>query len=117
METLWSKRGYFGLLWNACILVYYPFISYQRIEVYRVETTDMGTFHWNNGVSGICNPSKYFSTYCTELLTRVSYSTDTIVPVEYSLLKSRGGIKRGKYYCKIVQKFIAHTEDYGTSAI
>ena len=37
METLWFERGYFGLLGNTHILVYYPLISYQRIEVYRVE--------------------------------------------------------------------------------
>ena len=37
METLWPERGYFGLLGNAQILVYYPSISYQRIKVYRVE--------------------------------------------------------------------------------
>ena len=38
------KRGYFGLLGNGHILVYYPLISYQRINVYRVETMDMGRF-------------------------------------------------------------------------
>ena len=37
MEILWFKKGYFGLLGNAHILVYYPIISYQRIEVYRDE--------------------------------------------------------------------------------
>ena len=52
MEILWYKRGYFGLFGNAHILVYYPIIPYQRIEVYRVETMDMGILHWNNGVSG-----------------------------------------------------------------
>ena len=33
-------------------IVYYPFIYYQKIMVYRVETIDMGRSHWNNGVTG-----------------------------------------------------------------
>ena len=32
---------YFGLLGNTHILVYYPRVSSQKIEVYRVETMDM----------------------------------------------------------------------------
>ena len=52
METLWSEKGYFGLLVNDHILVYYPIISYQSIKVYKVETMYMGIFLWNNGVSG-----------------------------------------------------------------
>ena len=67
METLWSEKGYFGLLGNAHILFYYPILSYQRVEVYRVETMDMGGFNWNKGVSVICNPSKYHSNYCNGL--------------------------------------------------
>ena len=51
MEILWSEKGYFGILGNDHILVHYPIISYQRIKVYKVETIDMGRFHWNNGVS------------------------------------------------------------------
>ena len=31
-------------------LVYYPIISYQTIEVYSIETMDMGIFCWNNGI-------------------------------------------------------------------
>ena len=62
---LWSKRGYFVLLGNNHILVYYHIIPYQRIKVYRVETMDMEIFRWNNGVSGKCNPSKYCGIYCT----------------------------------------------------
>ena len=46
------QKGVFGLLSNAHVLVYYPIISYQRIEVYRVETMDMGRFRYNNGDSG-----------------------------------------------------------------
>ena len=65
MEILWSKKGYFGLLGNDNILVYYYIISCQRIEVYRVETMDMRRLNWNNGVSGKYNPSKYGGIYCT----------------------------------------------------
>ena len=66
METLWSERGYFGLLENAHILFCYTTISYQRIEVYRVETMDMGGLLCNNGISGECNSGKQCSTYCKE---------------------------------------------------
>ena len=59
------QKGYFGLLGNDDILIYYPIISYQRIRVYRSETMDVGIFCWNNGVIGKCNPSKYFGIYCT----------------------------------------------------
>ena len=45
MEILWTKRGYFGLLGNTSIFNY-PIISYQRINVYRVEAKDMGIFRW-----------------------------------------------------------------------
>ena len=65
METVWHGRGYFGLLGKAHILVYYNIISYQRIEVYRVETMDMGGLFWNNDVGRKRNPNKYGSTYCT----------------------------------------------------
>ena len=41
-----------GILGNAHILVCCTIISYQRIEVYKVETMYMGGFHWNSGVSG-----------------------------------------------------------------
>ena len=59
MEILWSEKGYFGILGNDHILVYYPMISYQRIKFYKVETMDVGRFCWNDGVSGKLNPSKY----------------------------------------------------------
>ena len=59
------QKGVFGILGNAHILVNCPTIFYQRLEVYRVETMDMGKLRWNNGVIGKCNPSKYYSTYCT----------------------------------------------------
>ena len=47
------KKGYFGLLGNTRLLVHYPIVSSQKIEVYRVETVDMGKipltrcFQWN----------------------------------------------------------------------
>ena len=44
-----------GIFWNIGEQSYffnYPIISYLRINVYRVETMDMGRSHWNNGVIG-----------------------------------------------------------------
>ena len=38
--------------WGTFIFLYYPIISYQRINVYRVESMDMGISHWENCVSG-----------------------------------------------------------------
>ena len=52
MDTLWSERGYFGLLENYHILVYYHAISYQRIKFYKVETINMEILRWKNGGSG-----------------------------------------------------------------
>ena len=46
------RNGIFWTIGEQSCLVYYPIISHQRIKVYRVETTDMGISHWNNGVSG-----------------------------------------------------------------
>ena len=65
METLWSKRGYFIIVGNAHVLVYYPIISYQRIWFYRSETMDMVRLCCNNGDSVKWNPSKFYSTYYT----------------------------------------------------
>ena len=31
--------------------VYYPLIAYLRINIYRVETIDMGISHWNSSIS------------------------------------------------------------------
>ena len=44
-----------GICWTIggkSYFLYYPIIFYQIIKVYRVETMDMGRYHWNNGVSG-----------------------------------------------------------------
>ena len=43
------QKGHFELLGNTHNLVYYPTISPQKKEVYRVETLDMGNIpltHW-----------------------------------------------------------------------
>ena len=47
------RKGYFVLLGNTNVLVYYPPVYLQRINVYRVKTMDMVRFRWNNSVSGI----------------------------------------------------------------
>ena len=65
------KRGYFGILGNTHILVYYPIISFWRIKVYIVETMDMVRFHWVTGVSRKFDPSKYCGDYFTGLDTLV----------------------------------------------
>ena len=46
--------------------VYYPIISYRKINVYRVESMDIGISQWNNDVIGtFSHIHKYGSTYCT----------------------------------------------------
>ena len=47
------RNRIFWTIGEHLYFVYYPIISYQRIKVYRVETTDMGSYHWNNGVIGM----------------------------------------------------------------
>ena len=46
------QNGIFWTIGEQSYVVYYPIISYRNIKVYRVETMDMGRYHWNNGVSG-----------------------------------------------------------------
>ena len=46
------QNGIFWTIGEQTYFVYYPIISYRKIKVYRVETMDMGRYHWNNGVSG-----------------------------------------------------------------
>ena len=46
------QNGIFWTIGEQSDFVYYPIISYLRINVYRVETMDMGRSHWNNGVIG-----------------------------------------------------------------
>ena len=44
------KKGYLGILGNTHTLVYYPIVSSWKMEVYRVETLDMGKIpltHWH----------------------------------------------------------------------
>ena len=47
------RNGIFWTIGELTYLVYYPIISYRRINVYRVETMDTGRSHWTNGVSGM----------------------------------------------------------------
>ena len=61
-----SRNGIFSLKWRHYVpkgdildyrgtlifLVYYPIISYQSMEVYKVKKMDIGRFCWKNGVSG-----------------------------------------------------------------
>ena len=54
-----SQKGIFWTIGGNNNLVCYPIIFYQRIEVYRVNTMDMGRLICNNGVSGKYNTSKY----------------------------------------------------------
>ena len=59
----------FWTIGEQTYFVYYPIISYQNIKFYRVEKTDMGKSHWNNGVSGTILLEQWcqwnYSTYCT----------------------------------------------------
>ena len=44
------RNGIFWTIGEQSYFVYYPIISYQRINVYRVETMDMGRSYWKNCV-------------------------------------------------------------------
>ena len=46
------RNGIFWTIREQSYIVYYPIISYQRINGYRIETMDMGRYHWKNGVIG-----------------------------------------------------------------
>ena len=46
------RNGIFWTIGEQTYFVYYTIISYRNINVYRVETMDMGRSHWKNGVSG-----------------------------------------------------------------
>ena len=46
------RNGIFWTIGEQSYIVYYPIIYYRRIKVYRVETMDIGRYHWNNGVTG-----------------------------------------------------------------
>ena len=45
------QNGIFWTIGEQLYIVYYPIISYRKINAYRVETMDMGRYHWKNGVS------------------------------------------------------------------
>ena len=42
----------FWTIGEQLYIIDYPIISYRKIKVYRVETMNMGRYHWKNGVSG-----------------------------------------------------------------
>ena len=46
------RYGIFWTIGEQSYFVYYPIISYRKINVYSVEKMDMGRPHWNNGVIG-----------------------------------------------------------------
>ena len=46
------RNRIFWTIGEQIYFVYYPIISYRKIKIYRVETMDMGRYHWNNGVRG-----------------------------------------------------------------
>ena len=46
------QNGIFWTIGEKSYFVYYSIISYQRVNVFRVEIMDMRRYHWNNGVSG-----------------------------------------------------------------
>ena len=60
------KKGIFLTIGERLYIFLYPIISYQRINVYRVVTKDIGRLFWNNGARGKFNLNKYYSKYCTE---------------------------------------------------
>ena len=41
----------FWTIGEQTYFVYCPIISYLKVKVYRVETMDMGRYHWKNCVS------------------------------------------------------------------
>ena len=63
------QNGIFWTIEEQSYIVYYPIISYRRINVYRVETMDMGISHWNKGVIG---------TFLTSISTTVLIVRDKI---------------------------------------
>ena len=51
LDMLCSESGYLDYR-GTDVFFYYPIIYYRKINVYRVETMNMGRSHWNSGVSG-----------------------------------------------------------------
>ena len=45
------QNGIFWTIGEQSYFVYYPIMSYRRINVYRIETMDIGRSHCKNGVS------------------------------------------------------------------
>ena len=42
------QNGIFWTIGEQLYIFYYPIISYRKINVYRVETMDIGIYHWKN---------------------------------------------------------------------
>ena len=51
------RNRIFWTIGEQSYIVYYTIISYRSINVYRVETMDMGRSHGNNGVIGMFHVS------------------------------------------------------------
>ena len=64
------RNGVFWSIGEQSYFVYYPIISYQKINVYRVETMHMGRYHWNNGAIG---------TFLVSIITMVLIVRDKIL--------------------------------------
>ena len=79
------RNEIFWIIWEQSYFVYYPIISYLGIKVYKVETINMGRYHWNNGVIGKFLIS-ISTTVCRNLLStdsrlnRIDPSTNIFLP-------------------------------------
>ena len=63
------RNGTFWTIGEQLYIVYYPILYDQKVKVYRVETMDMGIYHWNNCVIG---------TFLTSISTTVLIVRDKI---------------------------------------
>ena len=57
------RNEIFWTIGEQLYIVYGTIISYRKINVYRVETMDMGISHWKNGVIGT-----FLISICTTVL-------------------------------------------------
>ena len=44
-----AQNGIFWTIGKQYYIGYYPIRYYRNTKVYRVESMDMGRYHWNNG--------------------------------------------------------------------
>ena len=54
------QNGIFWTIGEKLYIIDYPIMYYQKTKVYRVEKTNMGRSHWNNGVSGTILLEQWF---------------------------------------------------------